>query len=89
MAHEFIILERGFLVTWPIDFLSGSCPVSAQHAQLDRCCVSQSMCKMFPLFRKRPTTIYSACEKKFEEKVQLLVPSLLLRKGGFLEERGW
>ena len=54
MAREFIISERGrerkegFLVTWPIDFLSG-CPASAQHAQLDRCCVCQSMCKMFPL----------------------------------------
>lgn len=71
MAHEFIISERGrerkegFLVTWPIDFLSG-CPVSAQHAQLDRCCDSQSMCaRCFP-FWKRPTTIYSTCEKKIE-----------------------
>lgn len=91
---------RDFYGTWvhylgerfPCDmanrFSLWGCPVSAQHAQLDRCCVSQSMCKMFPLFRKRPTTIYSACEKKIGRKGTIVGTESFVEKRGIFGRKG-
>lgn len=89
MAHEFIISERGFLVTWPIDFLSGVVRSLRSTRNLTDAAFPNQCARCFPFLGNGQLLYIQRVKKKLEEKVQLLVPSLLLRKGGFLEERGW